>query len=222
MGKAMPVAKGSGAMRARRTTGSRASSIGPRQAFLTAAAVGALLAVFGPAHAETDRRINLAFETQYYIFDSDYFGLANALGADAALRYEIGSDIYFENGIGLFRTKGEGVSVDGLDYRIDVVALFPVLIPYRPVARFGIGFLSVNPVTVTPTETFRPTQTTFYFLGGAGVTRLIFDRVLVEANTNFWITPYRYRIYRFNRYEVTTSTERFMHISVALGLVYTF
>jgi hypothetical protein len=182
----------------------------------------AAVLVCGRAYTETPRRINVSFQSQYYIFDSDFFGLSNGFGADAALRYEIGSDIYFENGLGIFQTEGNNVSVDGLDYHLNFIALFPVLIPYRPIARFGIGFLSVNPVTVTPTDTFRPSQTTFYFLGGAGVTRMILDRVLVEANANFWVTPYEYRIYRFNRFDVTTSAERFMHISISFGLVYTF
>jgi hypothetical protein len=182
----------------------------------------AAVLVCGRAHTETPRRINVSLESQYYIFDSDYFGLGNAFGVDAALRYEIGSDIYFENGLGIFQTEGNNVSVNGVDYHLNFVALFPVLIPYRPVARFGIGFLSVNPVTVTPTETFRPTQTTFYFLGGAGVTRMILDRVLIEANANFWVTPYRYRVYRFNRFDVTTNAERFLHVSISFGFVYTF
>jgi hypothetical protein len=176
----------------------------------------------GRALPETARRINVSLVSQYYVLDSDFFGLANAFGADAALRYEIGSDIYFENGLGAFQTEGNGASVTGFDYHLNLLALFPVLIPYRPIARLGIGFLSVNPVTATPTETFRPTQTTFYVLGGAGVTRMILDRMLLEANANFWVTPYQYRVYRFNRFDVTTSAERFMHVSVSLGVVYTF
>jgi len=193
-----------------------------RRAFLAVISMIGAILVFTGAHSATPRRINVSLESQYFILDSDYFGLANAFGADAALRYEIGWDIYFENGLGIFQTEGNDVSVDGFDYRMNLIALFPVLIPYRPVARFGIGFLSVNPVTATPTDTFRPTQTTFYFLGGAGVTRMILDRLLVEAGANFWVTPYEYRIYRFNRYDVTTTTERFMHLSLSLGFVYTF
>ena len=193
-----------------------------RRIILAVVSMAAALLVFEAGHAETTRRINASLDAQYYVFDSDFFGLANGLGATAALRYEIGSDIYFENGFGFFRTEGSGVSVNGLDYHLNLLAVFPVLIPYRPVARLGIGFLSVNPITVTPTETFRPTQTTFYFVGGAGVTRMILDRMLVEASAQFWVTPYRYRIYEFDRYDVTTATEQFMHVSISLGLVYAF
>jgi hypothetical protein len=184
--------------------------------------VAALSASPRGAGAELPRRISASLQPSYYILDSSYFNLDNAWGIDAALRYEVGWDIYFENGVGLLKTKGSGVSVSGLDYRINVLAIFPVLIPYRPMARFGIGFLSTNPVTVTPTETFRPTQTTFYFIGGAGITKSLFDKFLVEAGANFWITPYRYRIYRFNRLNVETDTHRFMHLEIAVGFSYTF
>jgi hypothetical protein len=174
------------------------------------------------ARAELPRRISASLQPSYYIFDSGYFNLENGFGVDAAFRYELGSDIYFENSIGLLSTKGSGVSVSGLDYRLNLLAIFPVLIPYRPIARLGIGFLSTNPVTVTPTETFRPTQTTFYFIGGAGITKSLFDQFLLEAGANFWITPYEYRIYRFDRSHVEIDAKRFMHLEISLGLSYTF
>lgn len=185
------------------------------------AAALSVLACSG-ANAELPRRISAALQTHYFVLDSEFFGLSNGFGLDAALRYELASDIYFENGIGFLGTKGAGVDVDGFDYHLNLVALFPVLIPYRPVARLGVGFISVNPVTVTPTESFRPAQTTFYFLGGAGVTRSVFDRVLLEASANFWITPYEYTIYRFNRSDVETEMRRFTHLSISLGVLYSF
>lgn len=174
------------------------------------------------APAELPRRIAASAAASYYIFDGDFFGLGNAVGAKAALRYELASDIYFENSLGFFDTEGSGVDVGGFDYRLGLAAVFPVLIPYRPVARCGVGFLTVNPVTVTPTESFRPAQTTFYLCAGVGATRSLFERFLLEAEASFWITPYRYRIYRFNRIDVTTSEERFMHVGLSLGAVYTF
>jgi hypothetical protein len=174
------------------------------------------------ARGAQERRIAATLEPTSYVFDSQFFGLSSGFGVDAALRCEIGSDIYFENTLGLFKTKGDGVTVDGVDYRLNMLAIFPVLVPYRPVARLGVGFLSVNPVTVTPTSTFRPTQTTFYILGGAGVTRAILDRVMLDASAEFWITPYQYRIYRFNRSDVDTELERFTHVSISLGITYTF
>jgi len=193
-----------------------------RSAVAAALAILAAGSLCGAARAELPRRISVGLESTFYVLDSEFFGLGNALGIGAALRYELASDIYFENGLGMFKTEGADVSVTGLDYRLNLLALFPVLIPYRPVARLGVGFLSVNPVTVTPTSSFRPTQTTFYFLGGAGVSRSMFDNVLLEASANFWITPYEYRIYRFNRLDVDTSVERFTHISISVAVAYTF
>ncbi len=176
----------------------------------------------GAAESPLSRRIGFEARGTYYVLDTGFFGLSNGLGAEAALRYELAPDIYFENAVGFFDTEGSGVSVGGFDYALSLVALFPVLIPYRPVARLGVGFLSVNPVTVTPTESFRPTQTTFYFLCGAGVSRSILDGILLEASANFWITPYQYRIYRFNRLDVDSSVERFTHLSISVAVAYTF
>jgi hypothetical protein len=173
---------------------------------------------------ETPQRICASLESHYYIFDSKFFELGNAFGGGAALRYEIASDVYLENGIGAFTAKGGGVNVDGLDYRLNLFVIVPFFmpVPYRPVARLGVGFLSVNPVTATPTDTYRPTQTAFYVLGGAGITRVFMRRMLVEASASAWITPYLYRIYRFNRHSVTVDTERFTHVAFSLAVTYTF
>jgi hypothetical protein len=174
--------------------------------------------------AETPQRICASLESRYYIFDSRFFEIGNAFGGGAALRYEIASDFYFENAIGAFRANGGGVNVDGLDYRLNLFVIVPIFmpVPYRPVARLGVGFLSVNPVTATPTESYRPTQTTFYVLGGAGITRVFMRRMLVEAGAGVWISPYLYRIYRFNRSNVSTDTERFTHVAFSLAFTYTF
>ena len=191
-------------------------------------AVAAALAVLvacpfrSPAGAQLPRRISATLAPEYYALDSKFFGLSDAYGIGVALRYELFSDIYFENGLGVLTTEGSGVDVSGLDYRLSLVTLFPILIPYRPIARLGVGLLSVNPVTVTPTSSFRPTQTTFYCIGGVGVSRSVFDRICVEACANLWITPYKYRTYRFNRLDVETSTDRFTHLSVSLAVTYTF
>jgi len=185
------------------------------------AALAALVSC-GAAHADSPRRISATIAPTAYVFDSQFFGLASGFGVEAALRYELGTDIYLENGLGLLKTSGSGANVDGLDYRLNLLAIFPVLIPYRPVARFGVGVLSVNPITVTPTTSFRPTQTTFYILGGAGVTRSIVNHVDLEAGADFWITPYEYRLYRFNRSDVTVERERFTHLSISMGITYSF
>jgi len=203
--------------------GARSGPVCRGMRLVPALAVLGAFAVRG-ALAETPRRICASTESHFYVFDSQFFDLGSAFGAGAALRYEIASDFYFENGIGIFSANGSGVTVSGLDYRLNLFAILPLLIPvpYRPVARLGVGFLSVNPITVTPTNTYRPTQTTFYILGGAGVTRPFFRNMLVEASANVWITPYKYRIYRFNRLNVDTNVERFTHLSISLALTYTF
>jgi len=201
----------------------RTGPAGGRKRFALALAALGAFAVRG-ACAETPRRISASIESHYYVFDSEFFDLESAFGVGAALRYEIASDFYFENGIGLFGANGGGVAVDGLDYRLNLFAISPFLLPVscRPVARLGIGFLSVNPVTATPTDTYRPTQTTFYIFGGAGVTRTFLRNTLVEASANVWITPYEYRIYRFNRLDVDTDVERFTHLSISLAATYLF
>lgn len=188
-------------------------------------ALAVLVALFARgALAETPRRICASVESRYYAFDSGFFDLGNGFGAGAALRYEIVRDFYFENGIGAFGADGSGVSVGGLDYRLNLFAIVPFFmpVPYRPVARLGVGFLSVNPITATPTDTYRPTQTTFYLFGGAGMTRTFMKNMLVEGSANLWITPYKYRIYRFNRLNVNTDIERFTHFSISLAATYIF
>jgi hypothetical protein len=201
----------------------RIGPAGRRMRFALALAALCAFAARG-ALAETPRQICASIEARSYMFDSKFFDLESAFGGGAALRYELASNFYFENAIGLFGANGSGANVDGLDYRLNLFAIFPLLIPvpYRPVARLGVGFLSVNPVTATPTETYRPTQTTFYMMGGAGVTRTFFRYMLLEASANVWITPYKYRIYRFNRLDVDTNVERFTHLSITLALTYTF
>jgi len=107
-------------------------------------------------------------------------------------------------------------------YGLGLTAILPYLIPYRPIIRAGIGFISANPVTVTPTESFRPTQTTFYFRAGAGVSRSIMENVQFEFLSDLWVTPYRYRIYIFDRKEVDTSDAMFVHLILSLGVSYIF
>lgn len=182
----------------------------------------AALALCGACSAEAQRRISVSLAPACYVFDSKFFDVGHAFGGEVALRYEIAGDIHLESGLGAFRGNAGGVNVDGLDYRLNLIAIIPVLIPYRPIARMGIGFISVDPITVTPTETFRPTQTAFYFICGAGATRSISDKVLVEAGANLWITPYKYRIYRFDRQDVEASPARFAHIAISIGATYIF
>jgi hypothetical protein len=181
-----------------------------------------LTAIAIEARGETKRRMSVGVDFNYYMLDSDYFGMENAAGALVAFRYEINNNIYFENAIGRFASEADGANIDGMNYNFGAVAILPYLIPYRPLARLGIAFLSVNPITVTPTESFRPGQTAFYFTAGAGMTRSIRENIIIEANANVYYTPYDYRIYTFDRAEVTTHEVRFMHCVLNFGMSYSF
>ncbi len=192
------------------------------RAKLIVLALLSLVAVAAPARAQEPRRISVSVQPTFYRFDSDYFGLEPGFGADVALRYEVVPNIFFENSAGLFRTKGNGVVVDGFDERLVAMAILPGFVSYKAVARLGIGFLSTNPITVTPTQTFRPTQTTFYVVAGAGLARPVYKRFLVDGGVNLWATPYKYRIYTFDRTDVTTRSEAFTQLEVLLSVAYTF
>jgi hypothetical protein len=189
---------------------------------LVIAASGALAG--GNALAEAPRRICASLEAHYYVFDSEFFDIGDGFGGGAALRCEIASDFYFESVIGFLDGDAGGADIDGFDYRLNLFAIIPYFIPvpYRPVARLGVGFISVNPVTATPTDTYRPTQTTMYLLAGAGITRTVLKRMLVEVSADVLFTPYEYRIYEFDRQDVSTSMARFTHLSTTLAVTYTF
>ncbi len=171
---------------------------------------------------ESNRRIGIGIFPGFFILDSDYFDLSNAPGFDLRIRYELEWNIYFENRLGYLFSDGNGASVGGFSYQLGLTAILPYLIPYRPVASLGIGFLSADPITVTPTRTFRPSQTTFYFTGGGGFTRSIRENISIEATGNIWISPYRYRIYRFNRSDVEIEKKQFTHLSFHIGVSYIF
>ncbi len=176
----------------------------------------------GNARGEVNRRIGVGIFPGFFILDGDYFGLENAPAADIRFRYELESNIYFENRLGYLFSEGAGRSVGGFSYQMGLTAILPYLIPYRPMASLGIGFLAVDPITVTPTETFRPSQTTFYFVFGAGATRTIRENITIEGMGSLWLAPYRYRIYRFNRSDVEMEEAQFTHVAVHIGVSYIF
>jgi hypothetical protein len=193
-----------------------------RMSLLLCIALSLLALPSSGAHGGLHRRIQAGMNLNYYGLDADYFGMDDAVGATIAFRYEIANNVYFENNLGTFSSHAAGVDIDGLNYHLDVLAIVPVLIPYRPVARFGIGFLSVNPVTATPTDTYRPGQTAFYLVGGTGVTRTLKENIMVEASADFYVTPYRYRIYEFDRITVSTHDAIFLHYTINIGGSYAF
>ena len=174
------------------------------------------------ARSEMQRRMNAGLDFNYYLFDSDYFGMDDGFGAGAVFRYEIWNNIYLENAIGRFMSNDGVVDIDGLNYHIDLLSIFPVLIPYRPLLRIGLGFLAVNPITATPTETYRPAQTAFYLIGGGGFTRSFRENLFMEASVDFYLTPYEYRIYEFDRSSVSTDDSRFSHFILTIGASYAF
>ncbi len=195
----------------------------PSRLLIILLAIIVILAVIAiEARGETSRRINVGLNFNYYILDEDYFGMETAAGALFAFRYEIVNNIYFENSLGSFASEADGVNIDGMNYQFGGSIILPYLIPYRPAARLGLGFLSVNPITVTPTESFRPGQTAFYFIAGAGLTRSIRENIVVEATANIYYTPYDYRIYTFDRSEVTVNEVRFTHYTFNIGISYSF
>ncbi len=183
-----------------------------------------IIAAVLPSNAlgESNRRIGIGFFPGFFILDNDYFGLENGPGFDLRIRYEFQANIYFENRLGYLFSDESGTSVGGFSYQLGLTTILPYLIPYRPVASLGIGFLSADPITVTPTNTFRPSQTTFYFIGGGGVTRSIKENITIEAMGNIWVSPYHYRIYRFNRREVEIDEKQFTHVSFHVGISYIF
>jgi len=184
-----------------------------------------IITIDNSSHSQnlTPRRIAASLYGSYFSFDREFFDTQSGAGAGFSLRYELGYNVFFENQLGYFSGKNsDGLNVSGMYFGPCLTAILPYLIPYRPILRAGVGFLSANPVTVTPTETFRPTQTTFYFRGGAGISRSIMENMQFELTGDVWITPYKYRIYRFNRKDVETEDALFVHLMFCLGVSYIF
>ncbi len=179
--------------------------------------------VFPPAEGRCSaRRINTAFFPSFYLFDADYFELKNAPGADLALRYEIYNNTFFENRLGIFGRSQNGRTVGGFNGQLGVISYLPFLIPYRPFLRGGMGLLSANPVTSTPSDTYRPSQTQFYLVAGGGVSRPLFGHVMAEVGVYAMLTPYKYMIYSFDRKNIYTGERQFTHFVISLGCSYTF
>ena len=174
------------------------------------------------AHGEMQRRMNVGLNFNYYMLDGDYFRMDNGFGAGFVFRYEVANNVYIENIIGRFTANDGIVDIDGLNYHLDLLAIFPVLIPYRPLVRVGAGFLAVNPITTTPVQTYRPAQTAFYLIGGGGFTRSLRENIFLEASVDFYFTPYNYTIYEFDRSAVSTQDIHFTHLIYNLGVSYAF
>jgi len=169
------------------------------------------------------RRIGLNCGVDYFVLDRDFFDMDDAPGIGFSFRYELDYNIYFENSLGFFTANADtSESISGFYFGPSITAILPYFIPYRPIVRAGVGFISVNPITVTPTSTFRPTQTTFYIRAGAGISRSIRENIQFELMADVWFTPYAYRIYKFNRRFVTTEDKYFSHLVISLNISYFF
>ena len=170
------------------------------------------------------RRIGLTCSGNYFVLDGEFFDIKDAPGIGLSFRYELDYNIYFENSLGFFKSSEDTstTSISGFYFGPTLTAILPYFIPYRPIVRAGVGFISVNPITVTPTSTFRPTQTAFYIRAGAGMSRSLRENIQFELMADIWFTPYAYRIYRFNRRYVTAEDKYFSHFVISLGINYFF
>jgi len=174
------------------------------------------------ASSQNNRRINIALLGSYTILDPDYFGLDQAAGADAAFRYEIYTNLFLESRLGSFFASGGGENVHGFKSQLGVIAFSSHFLPFRPGVRAGIGLQSANPVTVTPTSTFKPSQTTFYLYIGCTLGRYVWRKLTVEVGSDILYSPYEYTIYKFNRQDVEAANKQFIHYNFTLGASYSF
>ncbi|MBU8920670.1 MAG: hypothetical protein KOO63_02310 [Bacteroidales bacterium] len=175
-------------------------------------------------HAEVSRRLSSAILATYTILDDEYWGMDGAAGMDLALRYELSGNIYLENRLGLQSGTSEGNSVTCFNGQMGMMVFATHFLPYRPFARVGLGLMSANPVTATPerARTFRPSQTTFYFVLGMGASRYIWKEMVIEAGADVLFAPYDYNKYSFDRQDVLLEKVQFTHFNFSLGIAYTF
>ncbi len=171
---------------------------------------------------QENRRINAALLGSFTLLDSDYFGLDNAAGVDLALRYEFYYNIFLESRIGTFSCSGEGENINGFKSEVGIAAYSSHFLPLRPGLRAGFGLHSANPVTVTPTDTFKPSQTTFYLYIGCTLGRFVWRSLEVEAGSDVIFSPYEYTKYAFDRQSVITEKAQFTHYTFTLGASYSF
>jgi hypothetical protein len=173
-------------------------------------------------HCHVSRRINTGILATYTILDDEYWGMDGAGGVDLAFRYEMFGNIYLENRLGFQSGKSEGNSVTCFNGQLGMMVFATHFLPYRPYARAGFGLMSANPVTTTPTDTFKPSQTTFYFVLGLGTGRYLWKEMMIEAGADVLFAPYDYNKYSFDRQSVLLEKVQFTHFNFSLGITYTF
>ncbi len=182
-----------------------------------------LFLISSPAMGEdgnTERPIAVGLIPNYNFLDSEFFHLKDSAGMGILLKFGITRNLFFENRIGGFECENNVSPVTGMFSQLGLTYRFPSAFPTFPIARLGAGFISVDPATVTPTYSYRPTQTTFYIIGGIGIVQPVGNKVLIELCTDVWFTPYKYRIYIFDRDKVETSRHQFTHLTISLGIIY--
>ncbi len=181
-----------------------------------------LVSAVSGADAQEMRRLNAGLLPVFYMFDDDYFGIGNGVGADIVLRYEIRQNFFFENRLGGYGANQGDANITGFNAQLGATAFLPVWMPWRPSARFAFALMTANPVISDPVQEFRPSQTVFYCVAGIGITRAISHDFQIESGIDILFTPYSYRIYEFHRQYVEVTEARFTHIAFFLGASYTF
>ena len=174
------------------------------------------------ASCESNRRIETALFGSFSILDADYFGLDQAAGVDVAFRYELYYNLFLESRLGSFSCSGSDKNIHGFKSQIGIAAFSSHFLPFRPGLRAGLGLHSANPVTVTPTDTFRPSQTTFYFIIGCSLGRFVWKSMTVELGADILFAPYEYTKYTFDRQSVYTERVQFTHHTFTFGASYSF
>ena len=174
------------------------------------------------ASCQTERRINTALLGSFSILDDDYFGLDQAAGVDVVFRYEFYYNLFLESRVGSYSCSGSGENVHGFKSQIGIVAFSSHFLPFQPGLRAGIGLQSANPVTVTPTDTFKPSQTTFYLITGCSLGRFVWKTLTMEIGADILFAPYEYTKYTFDRQSVYTEKVQFTHYTFTLGASYSF
>lgn len=172
--------------------------------------------------AQSSRRMSAGLLASHIILDSDYFGIGGATGTDIFIRCEILGNVYAETRIGAFSAEDDGHSVGMFNGQLGLTFISTSYLPYRIFVRAALGLLSSNPVTVTPTDTFRPSQTTFNIVLGIGANKFLWKSLAAETGFDVMFTPYKYNVYTFNRQSVSSDPSQFIHFTVSLGASWSF
>ncbi len=190
--------------------------------FAAALSVWMTVSVSTGAGAQEMRRLSVGLVPVFYLFDDSYFGIGNGGGADLVTRYEIRQNVFFENRLGLYSADQDGNSITGFNGQIGATAFPSIWIPWRPSVRLAFALMTADPVVSEPVEAFRPSQTVFYLVAGAGITRSISADFQLEGGIDLMFTPYEYRVYKFYRQYVEMAETRFVHLAFFIGASYTF